>query len=131
MAQTELIELIKKFSNIGIIKKKDDYINIQEKKLLLHYLSSKNELSFNIKNEQKNVKSISDTLLKNQEKKKYYSNILKKNNNDNKINNYKYENINLKKNFSHIKSNLINTSIKNKNNVIKNKLEKIIKICHC
>ncbi|QCI27246.1 translation initiation factor IF-2 [Buchnera aphidicola] len=120
-----VFELIKKFSNIGIIKKKDDYINLQEKKLLLHYLSSKNELSFNIKNEQKNVKSISDTLIQNQEKKKYYSNILKKNNNDNKINNYKYENINLKKNFSHIKSNLINTSIKNKNNVIKNKLEKI------
>ena len=39
-----LFELIKKFSNIGIIKKKDDYINLQEKKLLLHYLSSKNEL---------------------------------------------------------------------------------------
>ncbi|WP_343128053.1 translation initiation factor IF-2 [Buchnera aphidicola (Takecallis taiwana)] len=51
-------ELIKNFSNIGIIKNKNDYVTVQEKKLLLHYLSSKNELSLRIlrkKNNRQNV----------------------------------------------------------------------------
>ncbi|WP_343182392.1 translation initiation factor IF-2 [Buchnera aphidicola] len=43
-----VIDLIEKFSNIGISKEENDYVNLYEKKLLLHYLSSKNELSLNI-----------------------------------------------------------------------------------
>lgn len=42
-----IVDLIKKFSGIGIIKKESDSISLSEKKLLLHYLSSKNELSLN------------------------------------------------------------------------------------
>ncbi|CAL4321855.1 Translation initiation factor IF-2 [isoform alpha] [Buchnera aphidicola (Pterocallis alni)] len=42
-----VLELIKKFAGIGIIKKESDSISLNEKKLLLHYLSSKNELSLN------------------------------------------------------------------------------------
>lgn len=84
-----IFELIKNFSNIGIIKKKNDYVSLQEKKLLLHYLSSKNELSFHTikkKNQIINsVNSIAHSVKKNADsplKKKYI-----RNNNLNKMNN--------------------------------------------
>ncbi|CAL4321997.1 translation initiation factor IF-2 [Buchnera aphidicola] len=46
----EISLLLKYFSNIGIIKNQNDAVNTYEKKLLLYYLSSKNELFLNSMN---------------------------------------------------------------------------------
>ncbi|QCI26044.1 translation initiation factor IF-2 [Buchnera aphidicola] len=64
-------ELIKKFAYLGVIKKKNDYVSLQEKKLLLHYLSSRNELSLSMIQKKKisNVINRAMKTIKDQSKK--------------------------------------------------------------
>lgn len=112
-----IVELIKNFSNIGIKKDKNDSVTLQEKKLLLHYLSSKNELSLGMVC-QTNYTDNFINCSNNVQKKNIPSNMLQTIN--------MYDNIVVKKTDNHMssesgnKSHNINKQLLNKN-YLKNK----------